>query len=140
MSMSGCGEVHHRAHAGCELLSRTRGTSLNCLLGTSSKDKCLPPSGPLQIISAREFGAHDGSSPSATSYTRPPSGGVIKILNVPVNDVNAIHFPFGDQSGSDGVGAPGVGITSALPPFTEILKRLARPPPSRDGSQIIRPA
>src|SRR5258705_13919950 len=63
----GYGEVHHRAHAGCELLSKTRGTSLNCLVGTSSKDKCLPPSGPLQKIRAREFGAHDGSSPSATS-------------------------------------------------------------------------
>src|SRR5687768_4881092 len=106
----------YRAQAGCELLSKTRGTSLNCLVGTSSKDRRLPPSGPLQKISAREFGAQEGSSPSATSVSCEPSGRMMKIRKVPrVSDVKAIHLPSGDQSGSEGVGAAAVMIRCGLP-------------------------
>ena len=57
----------------------------------------------------------------------------MKMRNVPpISEVNAIHFPFGDQSGSEGVGAPGVGMGVAPLPLAEILNRLGLPPRSRD--------
>ena len=67
-------------------------------------------------ISVREFGDHDGSSPATSTVGAPPSAGTTQMSNPPVCDVNAIHLPSGDQSGSVGFGAPGVGIRCIAPP------------------------
>ena len=57
--------------------------------------------------SVREFGDHDGSSPAVKITGAPPSAGAMQMSNSPLNwQVNAIHFPSGDQSGSVGLGVP----------------------------------
>src|SRR6185369_2272366 len=96
------------AQLGCELLSKMRATCFTCLEGTSSKDKCLPWSWPLQNSSARELGAHDGSSPSTNGMASPPRPSLawtMQIWKERVWEVKAIHLPSGDQSGSVGFGA-----------------------------------
>ena len=67
-------------------------------------------------ISVREFGDHDGSSPATSTVGVPPFAGKTQMSNSPVCDVNAIHLPSGDQSGSVGFGAPEVEIRCIAPP------------------------
>jgi hypothetical protein len=67
-------------------------------------------------ISVREFGDHDGSSPRTSTVGAPPPAGTTQMSNSDVCDVNAIHLPSGEQSGSVGFGAPGVGICCIAPP------------------------
>ena len=57
----------YRAQLGCELLPEILATSLTCFVGTSSTDKTRPWLARRANTTVREFGAHDGSSPSASS-------------------------------------------------------------------------
>ena len=64
--------------------------------------------------SVREFGAHDGFWPlTSTAGGALPSAGITQMLKSPICDVNAIHLPSGDQSGSVGFGAPAVLLSVA---------------------------
>ena len=56
----------------------------------------------------REFGAQDGSSPLTSGVAVPPSAGTTQISKPPICAVKTIHFPSGDQSGSEGFDTPPV--------------------------------
>jgi hypothetical protein len=113
------------AQLGCELLEllpETRAASLTCFVGTSSKDNWrFPPLPRLTNTNVREFGDQLGSSPSTSGVADPPDDGTTQILKLPICAVNAIHFPSGDQSGSDGLEMPLVGMRSICPPFAGTL-------------------
>ena len=59
-------------------------------------------------MTVREFGAQDGSSPLTSNVTVPPEAGTTQISKPPICAVNTIHFPSGDQSGSEGFKTPAV--------------------------------
>src|SRR5882757_920554 len=67
-------------------------------------------------MSVREFGDHAGSSPATRTTGVPPAAGTTQMLKSPICDVNAIHLPSGDQSGSVGLETPEVGIRCTAPP------------------------
>ena len=70
----------------------------------------------------REFGAQHASSPDTSTVAEPPLAGMTQMSNPdPFCDVNNIHWPSGDQSGSDGLETPDVGIRDALPPPGDIF-------------------
>src|SRR6185503_17994958 len=98
-----------------------RAISLTCFVGTSSKDKTLAWSVPRQKISAREFGAHEGSSPETSVIAGPPRASTMQIENPDAWEVKAIHLPSGDQSGSVGFGAPSLFKRRISPPDAEIV-------------------
>jgi len=77
-------------------------------------------------INVREFGAHDGSSPATNSVTAPPPAGTTQISKSRICDVNAIHLPSGDQSGSVGLETPAVGTASGAPPDAETFRNTRR--------------
>src|SRR5215471_19191886 len=68
--------VGYLAQLGCELFpDETRGTSLYCFVGTSSRDNTRrSPSRRVQT-NVREFGDHDGSSPDISTVASPPFAG-----------------------------------------------------------------
>src|SRR6185295_8190075 len=90
------------AQLGCELLPEIREISFVCFVGTSSKDTRRPPPPRRAYPTVREFGAHDGSSPSTRTSAFPPAAGTTQMLNERPMDVNTICLPSGDQSGSVG--------------------------------------
>src|SRR5437762_12875226 len=87
-------------------------------------------------MSAREFGAQLGSSPSVITIAGPPCERTTQMSNPPARcEVNAIHFPSGDQEGSVVFPAPGVSKCRRVPPLAETVNRLAGPR-SRETKQI----
>src|ERR1041385_1478480 len=100
----------------CELLPEIRETSLYCFVGTSSRDNVRRPPARCVNTSVREFGDHDGSSPATSVVASPPSAFTTQMEKSRPCDVNAIHFPSGDQSGSVGLLTPGVRMIWTAPP------------------------
>src|SRR5579871_5265057 len=118
------GRVHF-AQLGCELLlPETRGTSLTCFVGTSSRDNVrFPPPTRRTKTSVREFCAQLGSSPDTSGMAVPPSEGTTQRLKPPAYcEVKAIRLPSGDQSGSEGLETPAVGMRSMRPPSAGTLE------------------
>ena len=72
-------------------------------------------------ITARELDAQVGSSPGVNTSASPPSAGTRQIWKSRISEVNTIHFPSGDQSGSVGLGAPVVRKRRAVPPEAETV-------------------
>jgi hypothetical protein len=77
----------------------------------------------------RELGDHEGFWPEtkATGGTE-PSAAITQMLKSPICDVNAIHLPSGDQSGSVGFSTPAVESRWGSPPPAGTLARARRPP------------
>src|SRR5271170_2697700 len=93
-----------------------RPISLTCFVITSSTDNdCRAPVAWFKT-KVREFGDHDGCCPGTSTVAVPPPAGTRQMLKSPICDVNAIHLPSGDQSGSVGFKTPEVGIRWTGPP------------------------
>src|SRR6266849_4954832 len=93
-----------------------RPISLTCFVITSSTDSdCREPVSRFNT-SVREFGDHDGCCPGTSTVAVPPPAGTTQMLKSPICDVNAIHLPSGDQSGSVGLVTPEVGMRCTSPP------------------------
>ena len=69
----------------------------------------------------REFGPQDASSPLTNTVAEPPDAGTTQRSNPPICAVNTIHFPSGDQSGSEGFETPAVEMRWTAPPDAGIL-------------------
>src|ERR1039458_6404015 len=102
-------------------------------------------------MSVREFGAQDGFCPgtSATGL-RLPSAAITQMLKSRICDVNAIHLPSGDQSGSVGFSTPDVGRRCTSPPpagtlastrraFILAAKQIHSPLGDQQGEESSRP-
>src|SRR2546421_12678278 len=118
----------HLAQQGWEQLPEVCGISLVCLVGTSSKETTPLPFTRFRVkITARELGAHDGSSPATSGVTDPPPAGTVQIWKPPMLAVKTMVLPSGDQSGSVQLIAPSVRRRRLKVPSTDTRNNADRP-------------
>src|SRR5688572_13904357 len=120
------GNGPQRAQLGCELLPESREISFVCFVGTSSKERVYRPPPRRAYTTVRELGDQEGSSPSTNTVADPPVAGTTQTEKPPICAVNTIHFPSGDQSGSEGLETPEVAMRCAGPPDTGTLQSARR--------------